>query len=72
MQSQLRLSDSPGTAATIHWQYLLSHRTILPWREVAQVLRGRLPAGDQIPLQKRIGRPVFYILSFGLYRILPK
>ncbi|WP_410752346.1 hypothetical protein, partial [Citrobacter youngae] len=39
MQSQLRLSDSPGTAATIHWQHLLSHRTILPWRKVAQVLR---------------------------------
>lgn len=51
MQSQLRLPDSPRIAATIHWRYLSSRQTTLPWREVAQALHARLPAGDQIPLQ---------------------
>lgn len=51
MQSQLRLPDSPRTAVTIHWRHLLSRRTILPRREVAQALRARPPAGDQIPSQ---------------------
>ncbi len=51
MLSQLRLPDSPRIAATIHWRYLSSRQTTLLWRGVAQALRARLPAGDQIPLQ---------------------